>query len=71
MAISPSGCPELVLRPALCLLGVGNPLGVGIPVLSTVLILLAIGVATLLPSLMLSVSVSLNELAVEIDMDWE
>jgi uncharacterized protein (DUF58 family) len=69
MAISPSGCPELVLRPALCLLG--NPLGVGIAVLSTVLILLAMGVATLLPSLRVSVSVSLNELAVEIDMDWE
>jgi len=45
-----SGSPLLVLLPALCLLGVGSPLGVGIAVrsavLSAVLILLAIGVGT-------------------------
>lgn len=64
---SPSS-PELTLRPALCRLG--SPLGVGIPVLSSV-IRRAMGVVALLPSLWLSVSVSRTELDVEIDMDWE
>ena len=49
--ISPN--PELVLRPALCLLGM--PLGIGMPDFSRVS-RLANGVATLLPSLLLPVS---------------
>ena len=64
---SPS-TPPLVLRPALCRLG--SPLGVGMPVLSIVM-RRASGVATLLPSLWLSVSPSRKEPDVEIDMDWE
>lgn len=55
----PSRNPELVLRPALCLLG--SPLGVGIPVLSMVN-LRAIGVVTLLPSLLLPVSLSRRDM---------
>jgi len=60
----PSTNPELVLRPALCLLG--SPLGVGMPDFSSVS-LRATGVATLLPSLLLPVSASRND----IDNDWE
>jgi hypothetical protein len=53
--MSVSTSPRLVLRPALCRRGI--PLGVGIPVLSSVM-RRATGVATLLLSLLLSVSVS-------------
>jgi hypothetical protein len=61
--MSPS-MPELVLRPALCLLGI--PLGAGMPDFSSVS-LRAVGVAILLPSLLLPVSTSRSD----IDNDCE
>jgi hypothetical protein len=60
----PSTAPELILRPALCLRGI--PLGVGMPDFSSVS-LRAVGVAKLLPSLLLPVSDSRSD----IDNDWE
>lgn len=63
-SMSPPSKPELVLRPALCLRGM--PLGVGMPDFSSVS-RRAVGVATLLPSLVLPVSTSRND----IDRDWE
>lgn len=57
--MSPPSRPELVLRPPLCLLGI--PLGVGMPDFSNVS-LRAIGVATVLPSLLLPVSTSRNDM---------
>jgi hypothetical protein len=63
--MSPSMRPELVLRPALCLLGI--PLGVGIPDFSSVS-LRAVGVATLLPSLLLPVSTSRSDM--DNDCEW-
>jgi hypothetical protein len=63
--VSPT--PKLVLRPALCRRGI--PLGVGIPVLSSV-IRRPTGVATLLLSLWLSASVSRRALDMEAECEW-
>jgi len=64
--MSVSTSPRLVLRPALCRRGI--PLGVGMPVLSSV-IRRATGVATLLLSL-LSASVSRKAFDMDAECEW-
>jgi len=55
----------LILRPPLCRLG--SPLGVGIPVVFSMVSLRPMGVATLLPSLVLPVSLSRSDMENDVD----